>query len=523
MSSPLVLDVLGIGFGPANIAVAAALLEKQDPNLKNILFIEKHESFKWHPGMLLPDARMQISFMKDLATLRNPGSPVSFLSYLHSQNRLLRFINRGSTVPTRKEFADYLLWASKYVQREGVSVNFGHEVVSISKNDEQTVRVEARRLSDNSIHTYCARNLVISPGGTPRIPPALSLVLDHPHFAHSSKYALAIPAALESVVGSLSSPRPLSCAVVGSGQSAAEVTINLRDRLCSIPGGAHQVEMIFRKGSMKPSDDTPFSNEIFDPDATDAHFTSPNQTSRDAIRFEYRETNYGVVSPRTIESLYETIYDQQLNLDVARRDSTPLKSTPTIHLRPYTTVLAVEGPSDPSAPGPFTFTLQNVHTRAVHKKEYDIVVAATGYHRSGWAALLQRSELSKVFFQGTGSDVTLIPVSNQDALSLASLDMERSLSKESQSADSDAEPRSDPSTPLTESETQFDSDPETPTPAVLHISRNYRILPLPGHEFAPKIYVQGVEETTHGLSDTLLSVLGVRSGEVVDDMASVSK
>lgn len=29
MSSPLVLDVLGIGFGPANIAVAAALLEKQ--------------------------------------------------------------------------------------------------------------------------------------------------------------------------------------------------------------------------------------------------------------------------------------------------------------------------------------------------------------------------------------------------------------------------------------------------------------------------------------------------------------
>lgn len=183
----------------------------------------------------------------------------------------------------------------------------------------------------------------------------------------------------------------------------------------------------------------------------------------------------------------------------------------------------MEGPSDPSAPGPFTFTLQNVHTRAVHKKEYDIVVAATGYHRSGWAALLQRSELSKVFFQGTGSDVTLIPVSNQDALSLASLDMERSLSKESQSADSDAEPRSDPSTPLTESETQFDSDPETPTPAVLHISRNYRILPLPGHEFAPKIYVQGVEETTHGLSDTLLSVLGVRSGEVVDDMASVSK
>ncbi|KAF8077886.1 hypothetical protein FPV67DRAFT_1463320 [Lyophyllum atratum] len=39
-------------------------------------------------------------------------------------------------------------------------------------------------------------------------------------------------------------------------------------------------------------------------------------------------------------------------------------------------------------------------------------------------------------------------------------------------------------------------------------------------QFKPRVYLQGVEEATHGLSDTLLSVLGVRAGEVVDDLCN---
>jgi L-ornithine N5-oxygenase len=61
--------------------------------------------------------------------------------------------------------------------------------------------------------------------------------------------------------------RSLRVAVIGSGQSAAEVTMDFRDRLGSIPtvGSRHEVDMIIRKGSLKPSDDSPFANEIFDP------------------------------------------------------------------------------------------------------------------------------------------------------------------------------------------------------------------------------------------------------------------
>lgn len=62
-------------------------------------------------------------------------------------------------------------------------------------------------------------------------------------------------------------------------------------------------------------------------------------------------------------------------------------------------------------------------------------------------------------------------------------------------------------------------------PDTVYISRNYQLIParLEGSDgdsapFKPRIYLQGVEEGTHGLSDTLLSVLGVRAGEVVADI-----
>lgn len=84
--------------------------------------------------------------MKDLATLRNPQSPYTFLNYLHSQGRLVSFINRGSTVPTRKEYSDYLSWAAQRVQDKGVNVCYGHEVVGIESVDD-TIAVRYRNLS----------------------------------------------------------------------------------------------------------------------------------------------------------------------------------------------------------------------------------------------------------------------------------------------------------------------------------------------------------------------------------------
>lgn len=84
--------------------------------------------------------------MKDLATLRNPGSKYTFLSYLHDQGRLLSFINRGSTIPTRKEYSDYLAWAANKVQENGINVKYGHEIIDLEEGPDDTILVRYKSL-----------------------------------------------------------------------------------------------------------------------------------------------------------------------------------------------------------------------------------------------------------------------------------------------------------------------------------------------------------------------------------------
>ncbi|KAG5342804.1 hypothetical protein C0989_008754 [Termitomyces sp. Mn162] len=227
--------------------------------------------------------------MKDLATLRNPQSPITFLSYLHSQNRLVSFINKGSTIPSRKEYADYLSWAAQYVQNHGIDILYGHEVIALSRGRKtSTINVRCQNLITGDYRVFRARKLavvvskrflnmdsgdvIISPGGNAQIPDSLSPISEHPFVIHSSVYATSIDLVLESF--RTSSNRPLHIAVIGSGQSAAEVTLDLRDRLSTITSMYnHEIDMIVRKGSLKPSDDSPFVNEIFDPSCAHFHVT----------------------------------------------------------------------------------------------------------------------------------------------------------------------------------------------------------------------------------------------------------
>src|SRR5687768_7479125 len=102
-------DVVGVGFGPSNLAVAAAVAEHRGPSLA-ARFLERQPRFGWHRGMLIDGATMRVSYLKDLVTMRNPASGYSFLSYLHDHDRLADFINYGSAHPLRVEFHDYLDW-----------------------------------------------------------------------------------------------------------------------------------------------------------------------------------------------------------------------------------------------------------------------------------------------------------------------------------------------------------------------------------------------------------------------------
>lgn len=163
-------------------------------------------------------------------------------------------------------------------------MRYGEEVVGVTRLDDGTVEVRSRnvatgeessrrsstcRRSIDHLHALIlalAENIILSPGGTPKLPPALAVIAPHPRVIHSAHYLSAVDAFFASLP---QTSEPLRIAVIGAGQSSTEVLLDLYNRLNALPacsGGKHELDMIFRKGSLKPSDDTPFSNEIFDPD-----------------------------------------------------------------------------------------------------------------------------------------------------------------------------------------------------------------------------------------------------------------
>jgi L-ornithine N5-oxygenase len=113
------LDLLCVGFGTSCVSIAIALNDtlesKSTPGWQpKVLFVEKQKQFSWHSGMQIPGTTMQISFLKDLATFRNPRSHFTFLNYLHQKGRIVSFTNLGTFLPSRLEFEDYMKWCASH-------------------------------------------------------------------------------------------------------------------------------------------------------------------------------------------------------------------------------------------------------------------------------------------------------------------------------------------------------------------------------------------------------------------------
>jgi L-ornithine N5-oxygenase len=198
--------------------------------------------------MQLPGAKMQISFMKDLATPRDPRSKFTFINYLFENGRLNQFINLSTFLPTRMEYEDYLRWCASHFEKEG-KVAYGMEVEGVqagekSKDSRVTSwEVTARDQSGKTV-IHRARHVVIAVGGRPVIPQNMQGLK---HVAHSSQFAYTIGQIQEKEAG-----RQLRFAVVGSGQSAAEIFNDLWDRFPEA-----EVKLIIKGASLRPSDDSP--------------------------------------------------------------------------------------------------------------------------------------------------------------------------------------------------------------------------------------------------------------------------
>lgn len=100
--APLVRDLISIGFGPSNVAMAIALNEhnarvgRQEAVTAH--FLGQQPRFGRHRDMLIDDATMRVSSVKDLVTLRNPPRECSFLQ---DKGRLVDFVTWWSTSTSR--------------------------------------------------------------------------------------------------------------------------------------------------------------------------------------------------------------------------------------------------------------------------------------------------------------------------------------------------------------------------------------------------------------------------------------
>ncbi|MFJ9774310.1 lysine N(6)-hydroxylase/L-ornithine N(5)-oxygenase family protein [Kitasatospora sp. NPDC101157] len=288
-------DVLGVGFGPANLALAVALREHPWQGAR-AAFLERRPRFGWHPGMLIEDATMQVSFLKDLATLRNPVSPYGFLSYLHERGRLVSFVNQKDFFPTRLEYHDYLEWAAaKFPDL----VTYGTEAVRAlpvrAGGEVHAFDVTTRDVATGRTATLRTRNLVVATGLVPRMPAGVSR---SDRIWHSSEL-------LHRLAG-LDGRQPRRFAVVGAGQSSAEVVAHLHS---AFPEA--EVTGVIPQYGYRPADDSPFANQVFDPDAVDDFYHSPPDV-KDRFYAYHANTNYAVVDQDLIDDLYRRVYRESV-------------------------------------------------------------------------------------------------------------------------------------------------------------------------------------------------------------------
>lgn len=346
-----VYDLLGVGFGPSNLALAIAVSEhnaaSRGPCL-NVRFLERQKTFGWHRGMLIDDATMQVSFLKDLVTMRNPASDFSFLCYLHERGRLADFINHKTLFPLRMEFHDYFCWAA---ERVGDLVRYDTEVTAVRPV------VDGAEIACFEVHTsagkvYTARNLAMATGLVPSLPEGIA---ESERVWHNSDL-------LYKVDGLASASRFV---VLGAGQSAAETTALLHDRFPDA-----EVCAVFSRSGYSPSDDSPFANRVFDPETVDEFHDAPPEVRKRILDY-HSNTNYSVVDLDLIEELYRRHYREKV-LGVER-------------LRIFRTSRITELAETDSA---VRVTVESLTTGTHTVLDADALVCATGYRPSEVTTLL---------------------------------------------------------------------------------------------------------------------------------------
>jgi L-ornithine N5-oxygenase len=202
---------------------------------------------------------------------------------------------------------------------------------------------------------------------------------------------------------------------------------------------------------LRPSDDSPFVNEIFDPNRVDDIYSQDADIRASGIAQD-KSTNYGVVRLELLEEIYSEMYAYRIRY----RNETEWPH----QILPHRTVTDM---SDSQRDGRPSLKLHVRNETGSHRAqgrsssevlEVDLVVVAAGYRRDAHAEMLQNIE-----------DLRLQGVDRWD------------------------------------------------------VNRDYSVKFEEGAIAQDAgVWLQGCNESTHGLSDSLLSILATRGGEMVESI-----
>ncbi|WP_408653893.1 SidA/IucD/PvdA family monooxygenase [Jatrophihabitans sp.] len=408
------VEVLAIGAGPANLALAVALEELAPDVARETVIVEQHDTVVWQRGLLLPWSQSQVSFLKDLVTRRNPRSQYSFINFLHSTDRLDDFINLGSFTPYRLEISDYLSWVARNLNQ--VRIQSGRRCVSIEPGygSDGEVSEWLVRLADGS--EIACRNLIFGAGRDPHIPRVFEQI-PRERLIHSTEFS--------SRITGLEREGEHRIVVLGGAQSAAEMLWASHQEFPNA-----QCTMVMRSIGLNCYENSKFTNQLFFPSFVD-EFHAALPEARDQLLREMHRTNYSGLNPALLDVLYKQMYLDKLT-GVERLHMMTMSEVADARMNDNEVVL----------------TLSDRKNGGSEELRCDLVLLGTGFNR----------QMPKVV-----------------------RDLAASVSVEEVS-----------------------------------VSRSYR-MNLPPNVRAG-CYLQGVNEATHGIADSLLSLLAVRSEEIVRDL-----
>jgi L-ornithine N5-monooxygenase len=338
-----VFDFIGIGFGPANIALAIQLQEKNLEQQLDYVFIDGNKNSLWQQEMLIQGSDIQNVPFRDLITPINPQSHYSFMNYLHKNDKYFRYFNTGLKYPLRKDYAMYINWCAEHFKD---IVHYEETVISIEIDADTNYYV----LSTN-VATYYAKTIIVATGRSLYIPPVFNNIPPDKLITINN---------FCSKTNKLNREKSYNFAVVGASQSAAEIFLDLSNKFYN-----SVIHSYIRQFSFAMKDLSPFSYEIYFPGFIDEYYEASN-ASKTLLNTHLRRTNYSSVDPDILEQINLKIYEESLDNNFR------------LEIKRNSEITSI----DIKEPRVLIGSQNNINGKSSHF-EYDFVIVCTGFKDLG--------------------------------------------------------------------------------------------------------------------------------------------